>query len=58
MTILIVKQNIPLFQKLGVKNFQDNTKHTATFETTQKEFQALKEAVRKYGNPYALMTWI
>lgn len=60
MTILITKQNIPFFMDLtGLTkaDFRSETEHTCTFKISESDFEALYIEVKKWGNPYAMMTW-
>ena len=60
MTILITKQNIPLFMDvtgLTREEFKHSTEHTCTFQWPEDSFGDLYAQVKKWGNPYAMMTW-
>ena len=60
MTILITKENIPFFMDLtGLTkaDFRSETAHTCTFKIGEEDFETLYSEVKKWGNPYAMMTW-
>jgi hypothetical protein len=60
MTILITKQNTPFFMDLtGLTkaDFYSETEHTCTFKISESDFETLYAEVKKWGNPYAMMTW-
>ena len=60
MTILITKENVPFFMDIAGltrKDFEHSTKHTCTFEWPIDSFEELYADVKKWGNPFAMMTW-
>jgi hypothetical protein len=60
MTILITKENIPFFMDLtGLTkaDFRSETEHTCTFRISEGDFETLYTEVKKWANPYAMMTW-
>lgn len=60
MTILITKENIPFFidiAGLTREDFQHSTEHTCTFEWPVDSFEDLYSDVKRWANPYAMMTW-
>lgn len=57
-TVLITKQNKPLFQSWGVYSFTDESANTCSFSVPESKLCELIDLVKAIGgNPFALMTW-